>query len=154
MEGAALQQQPASGKLDQLATEAIPDSPDFLVGDHLRIGQALPELRGVGIGEPVHLGLGGIEFVEFLLPDLANSSLHPTDQMDAIGDMPDRYLVRILGSVEFHPHFAAHSPMQFAHTVGGPGILQGQNGHAERLGCVVGDHAAEIHQRLVVDVQV
>ena len=74
--------------------------------------------------------------------------------MDTIGDMPDRYLVRILGSVEFHPHFAAHSPMQFAHTVGGPGILQGQNGHAERLGCVVGDHAAEIHQRLVVDVQV
>ena len=74
--------------------------------------------------------------------------------MDAIGDMTDGYLVRMLGSVEFHPHLTAHSPMKFAHTVGGPRILQGQNGHAERFGLVVSDHAAKIHQRLMINVQV
>ena len=74
--------------------------------------------------------------------------------MDAVGDMTNGHLVRMLGSVEFHPHFSAHSAMKFAHTVGSPRILQGQNSHAERLGLVVSDHAAKIHQRLMIDVQV
>ena len=68
--------------------------------------------------------------------------------------MADGYLVRMLGSVELHPHFTTDSSMEFTHAIGGARILQRQNRHAERLGGVVEHHTTQIHQRFMAELQV
>ena len=67
--------------------------------------------------------------------------------------MADRHLVHRAIGVKPPPHFAAHCPVQLAHTVGRPCRLEREDGHAKLLVFVIGIHSAKRKQLLGIDLE-
>src|SRR5690242_12729558 len=85
---------------------------------------------------------------ELTTPKPSNGSLHPTQQMDTIGDIADGHLFHGLVGIKALPHMPADSAMQLANPVGGARKLQGQYGHTEGLLGVLWIHPPELHNLL------
>ena len=107
----------------------IAQSPKFFVRNELRIGHALPKLRLGDLPFPIH-AFG----VNLPPPKFPDASLHPTEQMNAVRQMADGYLLDRFVGKETLPHVPAHTAMQLAHSIGGARKLQSKHGHAEGLG--------------------
>ena len=159
-EALALDEQTAAGELDELAAQPVAQRPDFFVGNELGIGHSLPELRRVdfvfpGIGrsgqpetgrvaDQRQLGGGGAHG-EFAAPEAPHRSLHPTQQMNAVGNVADGDLLDRPVGKQALPHLAADPAVQFADAIGRPRGLQGEHRHAERLLLVVRIDSAQRH---------
>ena len=126
----ALNQQTPAAEFDQLAAQVVTQRPKFLVRDKIGVSQPLPEIGRVHAAFP-----GGPEPAP---PEPAHRTFHPTQQMDAVGDVADGNLVGRPVRKEAVPHLPAHLTVQFADSVGGAGCLQRQHGHAERFVVVLG----------------
>ena len=148
-----LNQQPPPRKFDQFAPQLIAQGPELLIGDELRVRQALPELRRVELGRPVlrraresRPGRRWRSRRQLAPPEPADGPFHPAEQVNAVGDMADGDLLDRLVRIQAMPHVPADAPMQFADGIGRAGELQRQHRHAKRLLVVLRIDPAQLHQ--------
>ena len=142
----ALEQEPAAHELQHLAAQNVAQRPELFVTDESGVLEPRPELGCVDVARPV--------IAQPAPPEPAHGSLHPTQQMDAVGDVPDRHFLGPRGLEQRFPHVAADLTVQLAHSVGGPCQAQGQDRHTERLRGILGPHPAQAHELLVGQLQV
>ena len=142
--------QSATRELDQLPAQPITQRPKFLVADERRILNLGPKLRLGQFLRPIRTG---IRLAKFSTPEFPHRPLRPASQVDAVGHVADRHLVHRAIGIKPPPHFAAHCPVQLAHTIGRPCRFEREDGHAKFLVFVIGIHSPKREQLLGIDLE-
>ena len=66
---------------------------------------------------------------EFATPKSPHRALHPSQQMDSVGDVANWNFVNFSLRIKRLPHLPADTSVKFADRIGGTGHAQGQHGH-------------------------
>ena len=80
---------------------------------------------------------------QFLAPELPHGTLHPAEQVDAVGDVADGDLFLRRAGIKRLPHVAADLAVQFAHAVGGARHFEREHRHAKRFLQILRVHPAQ-----------